>query len=102
MVVARTGDVNSGGQERRDGTYPELEIVLNNGTKYKAIVEGPKYRGNSYKKKKHCPSRTSHRHSPALIKTSRKFISRLEAMMDGTLNRSLPTPREETNKKKPN
>ena len=43
-----TGDVYGGGQERRWGANPELEIVLNNGKKYQAEMKGPKYEGKRY------------------------------------------------------
>ena len=48
-VVAMTGNVYGGGQERRWGANPELEIVLNNGMKYRAEMKRDKYRGKRYK-----------------------------------------------------
>jgi len=48
-VVAMTGNVYGGGQERRWGANPELEIVLNNGMRYRAEMKGDKYRGKRYK-----------------------------------------------------
>ena len=47
-VVAMTGNVYGGGQERRWGKNPELEIVLNNGMKYRAEMKGDKYKGKRY------------------------------------------------------
>lgn len=48
-VVAMTGNVYGGGQERRWGANPELEIVLNNGMRYRAEMKGDMYRGKRYK-----------------------------------------------------
>ena len=43
-----TGNVYGGGQERRWGKNPELEIVLNNDKEYRAELKGDKYKGNRY------------------------------------------------------
>ena len=43
-----TGNVYGGGQERRWGKNPELEIVLNNDKEYRAEMKGDKYKGNRY------------------------------------------------------
>jgi len=43
-----TGDLEHGGQERRWGANPKLEIVLNNGNKYQAEMKGDKYKGKRY------------------------------------------------------
>ena len=43
-----TGNVYGGGQERRWGKNPELEIALNNGMKYRAEMKGDKYKGKRY------------------------------------------------------
>ena len=43
-----TGTVYGGSQERRWGKNPELEIVLNNGMKYRAEMTGDKYKGKRY------------------------------------------------------
>ena len=48
-VEAMTGDANGGGQKSRWGANPELEIVLNNGKKYRAEMKRDKYRGKPYK-----------------------------------------------------
>ena len=47
-IVAITGNVYGGGQERQWGANPELEIVLNNGMKYGAEMKGDKYKGYRY------------------------------------------------------
>ena len=47
-VVAVTGNVYAGGQERRWGANPELEIILDNGKRYQAEMKGDKYKGKRY------------------------------------------------------
>ena len=43
-----TGDVYGGGQKFYWGANPELEIVLNNGIRYRAELKGNKYAGQPY------------------------------------------------------
>ncbi|XP_078350103.1 uncharacterized protein LOC144634921 isoform X2 [Oculina patagonica] len=47
-VVAVTGDVYGGGQNRRYGYNPELVIILNNGMKYRAEMKNDKNQGTQY------------------------------------------------------